>query len=69
MHEQSLVRILLLAGVVSFMLALYDGTEGGEVRVTAKGSAVFYRNCLFPPEIAYMAISREGLSSCSAYKI
>ena len=29
--EDTLVRMLLLAAVVSFVLALYDGTEGGEV--------------------------------------
>ncbi|CAN6284691.1 unnamed protein product [Urochloa humidicola] len=33
--EDTLVRILLLAAVVSFVLALYDGAEGGEVGVTA----------------------------------
>jgi P-type Ca2+ transporter type 2C len=33
--EDTLVRILLLAAVVSFVLALYDGGEGGEVGVTA----------------------------------
>ncbi|TVU47493.1 hypothetical protein EJB05_07096 [Eragrostis curvula] len=33
--NDTLVRILLLAAVVSFVLALYDGPEGGEVGVTA----------------------------------
>lgn len=33
--NDTLVRILLLAAVVSFVLALYDGAEGGEVGVTA----------------------------------
>ncbi|KAG2552807.1 hypothetical protein PVAP13_9KG485400 [Panicum virgatum] len=33
--DDTLVRILLLAAVVSFVLALYDGAEGGEVGVTA----------------------------------
>ncbi|VAI06923.1 unnamed protein product [Triticum turgidum subsp. durum] len=33
--NDTLVRILLAAAVVSFVLALYDGAEGGEVRATA----------------------------------
>ncbi|OEL12831.1 Calcium-transporting ATPase 4, endoplasmic reticulum-type [Dichanthelium oligosanthes] len=33
--DDTLVRILLLAAVVSFVLALYDGAEGGEVGATA----------------------------------
>jgi P-type Ca2+ transporter type 2C len=33
--NDTLVRILLLAAVVSFVLALYDGAEGGEVGLTA----------------------------------
>ena len=33
--DDTLVRILLLAAVVSFVLALYDGAKGGEVGVTA----------------------------------
>ena len=48
--EDTLVRILLPVAVVSFVLALCDDTEGGEIGVTAAGSAVFYRNCLFPPD-------------------
>ncbi|KAK1651034.1 hypothetical protein QYE76_068839 [Lolium multiflorum] len=33
--NDTLVRILLAAAVVSFVLALYDGAEGGEARATA----------------------------------
>ncbi|KAL9235226.1 hypothetical protein vseg_010006 [Gypsophila vaccaria] len=33
--NDTLVRILLCAAVVSFVLALYDGDEGGEMRITA----------------------------------
>ncbi|KAG7964663.1 hypothetical protein I3843_09G182000 [Carya illinoinensis] len=33
--KDTLVRILLVAAVVSFVLALYDGEEGGEMEITA----------------------------------
>ncbi|KAL4318005.1 hypothetical protein GQ457_18G005930 [Hibiscus cannabinus] len=33
--NDTLVRILLLAAIISFILALYDGDEGGEMEVTA----------------------------------
>jgi magnesium-transporting ATPase (P-type) len=33
--DDTLVHILLAAAVVSFVLALYDGAEGGEARATA----------------------------------
>lgn len=33
--NDTLVRILLVAAVVSFVLAWYDGDEGGEMRITA----------------------------------
>ncbi|CAK9143979.1 unnamed protein product [Ilex paraguariensis] len=33
--NDTLVRILLVAAVVSFVLALYDGDEGGEMEITA----------------------------------
>ncbi|CAI9778792.1 unnamed protein product [Fraxinus pennsylvanica] len=33
--NDTLVRILLLAAVISFVLALYDGEEGGEMEITA----------------------------------
>ncbi|KAL3653108.1 Calcium-transporting ATPase 4, endoplasmic reticulum-type [Castilleja foliolosa] len=33
--NDTLVRILLVAAVISFVLALYDGEEGGEMEITA----------------------------------
>ncbi|XP_010521805.1 PREDICTED: calcium-transporting ATPase 4, endoplasmic reticulum-type-like isoform X1 [Tarenaya hassleriana] len=33
--NDTLVRILLVAAIISFVLALYDGEEGGEVGITA----------------------------------
>uniref|UniRef100_A0A0E0JVV8 Cation-transporting P-type ATPase N-terminal domain-containing protein n=1 Tax=Oryza punctata TaxID=4537 RepID=A0A0E0JVV8_ORYPU len=33
--DDTLMRILLAVAVVSFVLALYDDAEGGEVRATA----------------------------------
>jgi len=62
--EDTLVRILLPAAVVSFVLALYDDTEVSEIGV---------RQCRVLSELPFSsrlhtAISREGLS-CSSYEI
>jgi magnesium-transporting ATPase (P-type) len=62
--EDTLVRILLPAAVVSFVLALYDDTEVREIGV---------RQCRVLSELPFSsrlhtAISREGLS-CSSYEI